>query len=128
MLIGALSLHNTTILILSSDSVAAALIAALIETLGYVVKFAAIPEMVEDSIRRWRPTICLVDGADPAFCNAAVLGRAQMRGISVVVYGTSGALDEIRGLVTDGGIETLHMPADAAGLDEAFARALRKTV
>jgi DNA-binding NtrC family response regulator len=128
MVIGAPSLHSTTILILSGDSLAAALLAALIETLGYVVKFAAIPEMVEDVIRRWRPIICLVDGADAAFCNSAVLGRAQMRGISVVVYGPSGALDEIRALVTDGGIDTLRMPADAAGLEDALTRALRKTV
>jgi hypothetical protein len=72
--------------------------------------------------------ICLVDGADPAFADSAVLGRAQMRGISVVVYGTSGALDDIRELVTDRGIDTFRMPVDAAGLDEALTRALRKTV
>jgi len=128
MVIGAPSFHRTTILILSSDPVAAALVAALIGTFGYVVKFAGVPEMVEDSIRRWRPMICLVDAAEPAFCNSAVLGRARMRGISVVVYGTSGALDEIRELVTEGGIDTLRMPADAAELDQALTRALRKTV
>jgi DNA-binding NtrC family response regulator len=106
--------------------VAAALIAALIETLGCVVKFAAVPEVVEDSVRRWRPKICLVDCVDPAFCNGATVGRAQMRGIPVIVFGTSSALDRVGALVVEHAIDTLRMPADARVFDDALQRALRK--
>ena len=126
MTIGPPPLHGTTILILSSDSVAAALVGALIETLGCVVKFAAAPDVVEDSVRRWRPKICLVDCVDPALCNGVTVGRAQMRGIPVVVFGTSGALDRVAALVTEHSIDTLRMPADAGVLNDAFQRALRK--
>lgn len=120
--------QGATILILSSDSVAAALVGALIETLGYRVKFVAVPEAVENSIRRSRPKVCLVDCVDPALCNSAVLGRAQMRGISVVVFGTPHALDQVGALVSEHAIDTLRMPADVSLLDDALRRALLKTV
>ena len=49
-----------------------------------------------------------------------------MRGIPVVVYGLSGTLDGVRPLVADHAVDTLRMPVDAAGLDDALKRALRE--
>jgi DNA-binding NtrC family response regulator len=114
------------ILILSDDAVAAALLGALIETLGYSVRFARPPESAEDSIRRVRPKVCLLDCDDPAKCSPEVLGRAAMRRISVVIFGTPTALDRVRALANEHDIDALLMPPDAAVLDETLRRALKK--
>ena len=117
---------GTTILILSGDAVAAALVGALVETLGYLVKFAGLREAVDESMRRVRPHICLVDCIDPAMCNSAILGHARMRGISVVIFGTTAVLDRVDTLVSEHAIDTLRMPADASAIDATLKRALKK--
>src|SRR5262249_19704138 len=101
------STQDTTILILSADAVAAALVGALIETLGYPVRFARSPEKTDETIRRVRPRVCLLDCDDPASCNDEVLGRAAMRRISVVIFGTRWALERVRALAHEHQMETL---------------------
>jgi DNA-binding response OmpR family regulator len=114
------------ILILSDDAVAAALLGALIETLGYPVRFARPPEVTEQTMRRVKPKVCLLDCVDPGSCNSEVLGRAAMRGISVVIFGTSEALEQVRALALEHSLDTLLVPPDAAELDATIKRALRK--
>jgi CheY-like chemotaxis protein len=114
------------ILILSSDAVAAALLGALIETLGYSVAFAQPLERVEERLRRVRPKVCLVDSSDRTIYGDAFLGRAAMRGISVVIFGTADALDRVRALALEHSIETLLVPPDSATLDATLRRALRR--
>jgi DNA-binding NtrC family response regulator len=115
------------ILILSADAVAAALLGALIETLGYPIRFAQPPEPVDQTIRRVRPKVCLVDCDDPSACNDEILGRAAMRRISVVVFGTRQALDRVRALATEHKIDTLLVPPVPEVLDETLKRALAKS-
>jgi DNA-binding NtrC family response regulator len=112
------------ILILSDDAVAAALLGALIETLGYSVKFARRPESAEESIRRVRPNVCLLDCDNPSDCSDELLGRAAMRRISVVVFGTSDALDRVRALAAQHHIDTLLMPTEPDVIDAILKRAL----
>ena len=114
------------ILILSSDAVAAALFGALIETLGYSVSFARPPEHVEDAVRRVRPKVCLVDSADPAMYSDAFLGRAAMRGISVVIFGSDEALDRVRALALEHAIDMILVPPDTGTLAATLERALKK--
>jgi DNA-binding NtrC family response regulator len=114
------------ILILSDDAVAAALLGALIETLGYSVRFARPPEDAEQTIRRVRPKVCLVDCDDPARCGDELLGRAKMRGISVVVFGTSGALDRVRALASEHDIDMLLVPPEPDALDATLQRAFKR--
>ena len=117
---------DSMILILSEDPVAAALLGALIETLGYPVRFARPPENTDQTIRRVKPKVCLLDCADPASCNEEVLGRAAMRRISVVIFGTSAVLDRVRALAREHDIDTLLVPPNAVDLDETLRRAIRK--
>jgi CheY-like chemotaxis protein len=117
-------LPHLMILILSDDAVAAALLGALVETLGYSVRFARPPEKAEQSIRRVRPKVCLLDCDEPAACSDEVLGRAAMRGISVVIFGTSQALEHVRALAAQHSIDTLLVPPQPAVLDETIKRAL----
>ncbi len=119
-------MSSTSVLILSADSVAAALVGALVETLGYAVTFVRAPEAVDESIRRSRPQICLVDCVDPTLCNGPILGRARMRGLSVVIFGTSDALDRVSALVSAHDIDMLRMPADVMAVGDTLKRALQK--
>lgn len=114
------------VLILSADTVAAALLGALIETLGYSVRFARPPETPDQTIRRVRPSVCLLDCEDPANCSAEFLGRATMRGISVVVFGRRDALEDVRELAAAHDIEMLILPSETAAVDDTLRRAMKK--
>jgi CheY-like chemotaxis protein len=117
-------LRREMILILSHDAVAAALIGALIETLGYSVKFARPPESGDDAMRRIRPKVCLLDCDDPSSCNDEILGHATMRGISVVIFGRREALDRVRALASQQDIGMLLVPPHPAELDATLGRAM----
>jgi len=117
---------DSTILILSADALAAALLGALLETLGYAVGFARPEEGSEDAIRRVRPRVGLIDCDDGTTCTPELLGRAAMRGISIVIFGRRTTLDRVRPLARDHEIELLLVPPDASTLDAAVRRALRR--
>jgi len=98
---------------MSSDAVAAALVAALVETLGFGIRFYRPPEDPSDALRRERPDIAMLDGTDQLVISDAVLGHAAMRGISVVVFGPPEALDGIREVARTHRIHTLITPTTA---------------
>ena len=111
------------VLILSHDPVAAALLGGLVETLGYEVQFGRPPESPDDSIRRLKPRICLVDCTDPESCRSEFFGRATMRGICVIIFGTPAALERVRDVARAHNLEILLMPPDAEALEAALQRA-----
>ena len=111
------------VLILSHDPVAAALLGGLVETLGYDVNFARPPESADDTIRRVRPRICLVDCTDPVSCRGEFFGRATMRGVSVVIFGTPQALDRVRAVALAHNIEMVLMPPEMNDLEATLQRA-----
>lgn len=112
------------VLILSSDAVAAALLGALVETLGYLVRFYRPPEAPDIAFRRERPSIAMIDCADPTVMKEELLGRARMRDISVVIFGSPDALREVRALVAEHALDTLIMPASLDALDETLRNAI----
>jgi CheY-like chemotaxis protein len=111
------------VLILSHDPVAAALLGGLVETLGYDVHFARPPESADETIRRIRPRICLVDCTDPVSCRGEFFGRATMRGVSVVIFGTPQALDRVRAVALAHNIEMVLMPPEVNDLEATLQRA-----
>jgi CheY-like chemotaxis protein len=111
------------ILILSADAIAAALLGALIETLGYSVRFARSPESGGQALKRVRPGVLLLDCHDPDACNDEVLGHAMMRNISVVIFGTREMLDRVRALALQHRIDTLLMPPSPQDVEETLKRA-----
>lgn len=114
------------VLIISADAVAAALLGALIETLGYAVRFARSPETTDQAIRRVRPMVCLLDCDDPSNCSDEFFGRATMRGISVVVFGKRNALEHVRAFVLAHDLDVLGMPSDVAAVGTTLRRAMKK--
>jgi DNA-binding NtrC family response regulator len=115
--------RDLLLLILSLDPLAAALLGALVETLGYQVQFARLPESADDSLRRVKPRICLVDCTDPESCRPEFFGRATMRGICVIIFGTPAALEAVRELARADNIEMLFMPPDMETLEAVLQRA-----
>ena len=111
------------VLVLSRDPVAAALLGGLIETLGYAVCFARLPEVPEESVRRLHPRICLIDCTDAHSCRTEFLARATMRGVSVVIYGTTEALERARTTAMAHDIEMLRMPPTTEDLELVLQRA-----
>ena len=111
------------VLILSHDPVAAALLGGLVETLGYEVHFARPPESADDSMRRVKPRICLVDCTDPGSCRSEFFGRATMRGVCVIIFGTPDALERVREVASANNLEMLLMPPDVEALEFALQRA-----
>ena len=114
------------VLIISADAVAAALLGALIETLGYPVRFARPPETIDQTLRRVRPAVCLLDCEDPDNCSDEFLGRATMRRIPVVVFGKRDALERVRALAVAHEIDVLAVPPDIATVDDTLRRAMTK--
>jgi DNA-binding NtrC family response regulator len=112
------------VLILSSDAVAAALLGALVETLGYLVRFFRPPERGIEALKRARPSVAMIDCADPTVMNDEVLGHAKMRGISVVMFGTADALRRVRDLALEHSLDTVIMPATLDALDETLRKAV----
>ena len=112
------------VLILSSDAVAAALLGALVETLGYLVRFYHPPEAPDAALKRERPSVAMVDCDDPTVMKDELFGRARMRGISVVMFGTAEALRKLRELAAEHALDTLIMPASLDALDETLRKAV----
>ena len=109
------------VLIMSSDAVAAALVGALVETLGYGVRFYQSPEDPTATLRRERPDVAMIDGTDSLMISDAVLGHAAMRGIAVVIFGSAEALDGIRQLARDHRLHTLIAPPTLHDTSELLA-------
>jgi hypothetical protein len=109
---------------MSSDAVAAALVGALVETLGHAVRFYQPPEDPTATLRRERPDVAMLDGADSLMISEAVLGHAAMRNISVVVFGSVDALRSIQDLARTHQLHTLIAPPTLAATSELLEEVL----
>lgn len=98
----------------------------MVETLGYLVRFYHPPGDPGEAMRRTRPAVAMLDCEDPSLVSEELLGRARMRGISVILFGTREALDGLRALAAQHDLGALLMPATLDHLDEALRRAIEK--
>ena len=115
---------RTTVLIVSDDPTAAALLGGLVETLGYRPEFATVLTSPE-GLRRKRPRACLLDCESDA-CDEASIARAMMRGVSVVLVGPRPVLDSMREIAARHGADLLFMPPEPGPLGDVLHRAVRR--
>jgi hypothetical protein len=101
-----------TALILSQDSLAAALLGAAIELVGHSIAFAATGESLAQSFRRIRPAFLLVDAGDDAACAAELLGPALMTGTRTILFGGAATVSVRRDLASKFQLDVLVMPRD----------------
>lgn len=116
------------VLVLGRDAVGSSLVGALVETLGYDVRFARPPESGGDALRRVRPQLCLLDAADAILVGDEFLGRAAMRGVVVVVFGTEQSLERRRDAIRSHHLGTLVLPPDVPTLERTLESALRRAL
>ena len=115
---------KSTVLIVSDDATAAALLGGLVETLGYRVTFARVTTS-GDVIRRVRPRVCMLD-CESDGCTEASIARVIMRGVSVVLVGPRSLLEGMREIAARHGAEMVFTPPEPGPLGDALARAVRR--
>ncbi len=113
-----------TVLIVSSDATAAALLGGLVETFGYRVAFARATES-GDAMRRAKPRVCMLDCEGDA-CDEATIARILMRGASVVLVGPRSLLASMRELAARHETEIVFTPPEPGPLGDALDRAARR--
>ena len=110
-------------LVLSRDAVAAALLGALVETLGYLVQFLR-PVGVQEPAMPAGASVAMVDCEDPSRLSVELLNRSTMRGISAVILGAPDALARTRSLAREFSLTDLIVPTSVNALDEPLRHAI----
>jgi DNA-binding NtrC family response regulator len=113
-----------TVLIVSDDATAAALLGGLVETFGYRVAFARVMT-TNDVFRRARPRVCMLD-CESEGCDESAIARVIMRGISVVLVGPRALLEGMRDVAGRHGAEMVFTPPQPGPLAAALERAVRR--
>ena len=113
--------EGRTALVLSPDALAAALLGALLETEGWVPRFAHGGESARDALRRVRPDVALIDCAAADACSAAVIGPATMMGVRVLLFGRADVASLMRARAHELGVFTLGVPPAPGELRRALA-------
>lgn len=103
-------------LILSTDTLGAALLGAALELLGYRAVFPLEGETGADALRRLKPGVVLVDGGDEFLSDTAVLGPALMTGARLVFFGTAERVRDLRVLAARYEATLLALPDDVDDL------------
>lgn len=114
--------HDDIALIISTDATAAALLGGLVETLGWRVRFDT-PAAADRSIARARPSVLVLDCESEEACSEAIIARAMMRGIGVVLIGSRALVERMRELSSRHGVEMHFTPPSANALGDQLRRA-----
>ena len=115
---------HSTVLVLSTDPLASALLGAAIELSGGTPLFLGERERPRDALLRLRPAHVLVDCDDEDACAEAFLGPVLMTGARVTIFGSPRARRDVRDLAERVGVRLLELPADVADLPSLLEPAL----
>ena len=112
---------RSAVLIFSEDPLAAALIGAAVELIGFAPAFATDGASPRGALIRVRPRLVLVDCAHEGACGPSFIGPALMTGARVVLLGSRHSRRDPRALAASFGVRALTLPADV----DAIAGLLR---
>jgi len=115
------TVNHRPVLVLSSDDLAGALLAALAESAGLSPVFARPAETPRDALRRLRPDVVLVDCEHETACTEQFLGPVRMTGATALVFGRGADAERLRSLADQHRVRVFTLPLDA----EELARAIR---
>jgi DNA-binding response OmpR family regulator len=110
----------TSVLVVSPDALAAALLGALVEIDGYAPRFARRGESPRDALRRLRPAVVLVDCGAAEGGGATVVGPARMLGVRVVAFAPAASADHARRCAEELGVAWLALPPVPGALRHAL--------
>ena len=112
------------VLVLSTDDLAGALLAALAETAGLAPAFAGPAETPRDALRRVRPALVLVDCEHETACTEQFLGPVRMTGATALVFGRGVNAEQLRRLADQHQVRVFTLPLDA----DELARTIREAM
>ncbi len=113
--------RDDTVLILSTDSVTAALLSLLAELEGYRAVFAERDEAPSRSIIRLRPRFVLVDCDHSAACTDELFQLARSHSARVVIFSPGRMNEDVRSFAESRSLPWFSLPIDRGTL----ARTLR---
>jgi hypothetical protein len=110
-----------SVLLVSADTLVAALLGALVELEGYTPVFPRDGESPRAALRRLRPGAGRIDGAFAEGRSAATIGPAKMMGTTVVLFGRSAVAQLVRDCAREFGVALLPIPPSPGDLRRALA-------
>ena len=114
-------MKRSEVLIFSEDPLAAALIGAAVELVGYAPAFPTGGGSARDALLRSRPRLVLVDCEHETACTPGFFGPALMTGARVLLVGSRRAGRDPVAVGEQFGLRALSLPADL----DAIAHLLR---
>ena len=116
--------RSSTVLLISDDPIAAALLGLLTELAGYVPAFAAPGERPEDALARVRPLcVVLLDGALDSASSDLFFARAAKRQVGLALFGAPGQREQLAARAGRRSIPWLEMPVDLPRFREVLETA-----
>ena len=109
-------------LVLSSDAMGAALVAAAAEAAGFRPVFAKPDESLQETLQRTKPTHVLADGDDPEWRHATRLGPVMMLGARLFFFGSDRNEAELRTIAAVYQAHLILLPRDVTRFHEILAR------
>jgi hypothetical protein len=115
---------TSTVLVLSSQPLVAALLGMLLDLLGYRPVFAADGERPEDALQRQHPLFgVLVDGDTEAAASDAFFARAAQGRVGLAFFGVRGRTPAHAPLARERGVPSFELPLDLQELSRAVEMA-----
>ena len=108
-------MKRSAVLIFSEDPLAAALIGAAVELIGFTPAFATDGEPARRALLRVRPRLVLVDCDHEGACGPELVGPALMTAARVVLVGSRRSRRDPRALAESFGLRAVILPV---GLDD----------
>jgi hypothetical protein len=102
---------RSVVLILSEDPLAAALIGAAVELVGFEPTFPTDGESPRDALLRERPGLVLVDCDHEAACGPSFFGPVLMTGARGLLVGSRRTRRDVTELAAEFGLRALTLPA-----------------
>ena len=106
----ALSRHD--VLILSADTLAAALLGAVVELAGHQPHFPHADEVARAALRRVRPRLIIVDCGDEHACSEAFVGPVLRTGTQLLLFDSPRHAADSVEVARRLGLNVLHLPDD----------------
>jgi hypothetical protein len=101
-----------TVLVLSPDPLAAALLGAAIELAGHAPKFPRADEPPRSALLRVRPRLVVIDCDHEDACSEAFVGPALMTGSQVLLFRSRRTQRDVSEMADRLGLRTLEMPGE----------------
>ena len=113
-----------SVLVLSSDPLAAALLGAAVDLAGHATRFPLSDEPVRAALLRIRPRLVLIDCDHEDGCSEAFIGPALMTGSRVLLFRSRRSRRDATEFAGRLGLEIVDMPVEHVSLTRTLDRVM----